>query len=101
MRKLVLGVSLWWPMLLALPATVAVYLLLCKPSTDILTILVRLGWGGIFGALVGAGAMGFWYPRFRKTRFWDVMAHEQNERVMRGHDPSIINRIYNKLCRLH
>lgn len=67
MRKVILGVSLFWPMLLGLAGGIALEFAVGHPN----------GFKALLGVILGGGLMQLWIPHFRKTRFGVVVSSER------------------------
>ncbi len=71
MRKLILGVSLYWPLILMLVSFPIIFALLGRNSTWIgVALFVSFG---VFGLLFER----VWGPYFKRTRFGRVMEHDR------------------------
>jgi hypothetical protein len=69
MRKLILGVSLYWPMVIGFLSGFLI---------DGIVMGRFTGWMEMLGLMFGCGLMYLWVPYFRKTRFGIVVRHHDH-----------------------
>jgi hypothetical protein len=102
MRKLILGVSLWWPIIVTLTLT-AVAVVAFRDNDK---------WGGLIPQIPLWGGIAFhvyiWLPYYRNSKFGVAMMDDINttyQRIAQNYGDvygqmSLSERIYDKLCRL-
>lgn len=102
MRKLILGVSLYWPLILTIAAT----------GVSFVTLGSIEKWGGLIAQIpfwVGCALWAHvWLPFYRSSKFGIAMRDEIQKTYIKAAehhgDPysqmSLSERIYDKLCRL-